>query len=84
MAPATDPAAATIALPLPNKSVALLATRSPTQLRSAFPVLGNPANKHRTVSLTAKQFHYAFGNALTEEESELLPPLASQDRKSVV
>jgi pimeloyl-ACP methyl ester carboxylesterase len=42
------------------------------QLRSAFPVLGNPANKHRTVSLTAKQFHYAFGNTLTEEESDAL------------
>jgi hypothetical protein len=27
------------------------------QLRSAFPVLGNPANRHRTVSLNAKQFH---------------------------
>jgi pimeloyl-ACP methyl ester carboxylesterase len=27
------------------------------QLKSAFPVLGNPANLHRTVSLTPKQFH---------------------------
>lgn len=42
------------------------------QVRSAFPVLGNPANKHRTVSLTAEQFRYAFGNMLTEEESDLL------------
>jgi pimeloyl-ACP methyl ester carboxylesterase len=42
------------------------------QLRSAFPVLGNPANRHRTVSLTAKQFQYAFGNTLTEEESNAL------------
>jgi hypothetical protein len=40
--------------------------------RSAFPVLGNAANKHRTVSLTAKQFHYAFGNTLTAEESDAL------------
>lgn len=42
------------------------------QLRSAFPVLGNPANRHRTVSLTAAQFHYAFGNMLTEQESDAL------------
>lgn len=42
------------------------------QLRSAFPVLGNPANRHRTVSLTAGQFRYAFGNMLTEEESDAL------------
>jgi pimeloyl-ACP methyl ester carboxylesterase len=45
------------------------------QLRSAFPVLGNPANRHRTVSLTDKQFHYAFGNALTEQESNRLHDL---------
>lgn len=42
------------------------------QLRSAFPVLGNPANKKRSVSLTAKQFRYGFGNALSEEESDRL------------
>lgn len=42
------------------------------QLKSAFPVLGNPANRHRAVALTAKQFHYAFGNTLTEEDSDAL------------
>jgi pimeloyl-ACP methyl ester carboxylesterase len=42
------------------------------QLKSAFPVLGNPANLHRGVSLTTSQFHYAFGNMLTEEESDAL------------
>jgi pimeloyl-ACP methyl ester carboxylesterase len=42
------------------------------QLRSAFPVLENPANRHRTVSLTEHQFRYAFGNTLTEEESDAL------------
>ena len=42
------------------------------QLKSAFPVLSNPANLHRTVSLNAKQFRYAFGNTLTEEESDVL------------
>jgi pimeloyl-ACP methyl ester carboxylesterase len=42
------------------------------QLKSAFPVLGNPANHHRGVPLTAAQFRYAFGNMLTEEESDAL------------
>src|SRR2546430_1327896 len=34
-------------------------------LRSAFPVLGNPANRHRAVPLTYDQFRYAFANALS-------------------
>ena len=29
----------------------------------------NPANIHKAVSLTAKEFRYSFGNALSEEES---------------
>lgn len=32
----------------------------PAQLRSSFPVLGNLANRNRTVELTPKQFHYGF------------------------
>ena len=39
-------------------------------LRSAFPVLKNPANAHRTVSLTAEQFRYAFANTLPADESD--------------
>jgi pimeloyl-ACP methyl ester carboxylesterase len=39
------------------------------QLRSGFPVLKNPANNHRAVALTPDDFHYAFGNTLSEEES---------------
>jgi pimeloyl-ACP methyl ester carboxylesterase len=62
--------AAAVAIdPAPIKGVKALPL---AQLRSAFPVLGNPANRHRTVSLTAKQFHYAFGNTLSEEESDEL------------
>lgn len=38
-------------------------------LKSAFPVLKSPANNHRAVALTAEQFHYAFTNTLSEEES---------------
>jgi len=40
-----------------------------SSLRGALPVFRNPANAHKAVSLTAKQFHYSFGNALSEEES---------------
>src|SRR5207253_10026209 len=38
-------------------------------LRSTLPVFRNPANRHRAVSLTAEQFRFAFGNAVSEEES---------------
>lgn len=62
--------AAAVAIdPAPIKGVKSLPV---AQLRSAFPVLGNPANRHRTVSLTPKQFRYAFGNALTPQESDQL------------
>jgi pimeloyl-ACP methyl ester carboxylesterase len=38
-------------------------------LRSTLPVFKNPANRHKAVSLTAEQFRYAFGNAISEHES---------------
>jgi pimeloyl-ACP methyl ester carboxylesterase len=38
-------------------------------IRSTFPVLRRPANKRKAVPLTPKQFHYAFANALSEQES---------------
>jgi pimeloyl-ACP methyl ester carboxylesterase len=41
-------------------------------LRATLPVFKNPANKHKAVTLTAEQFRYAFGNALSEEESDAL------------
>jgi alpha-beta hydrolase superfamily lysophospholipase len=44
----------------------------PAQLRSTFPVLRNPANRKRAVSLSAGQFRRGFGNALAAEESERL------------
>jgi len=40
-----------------------------TQLRSVFPVLRNPANRHRAVGFTHEQWHYAFTNTFSEEES---------------
>jgi pimeloyl-ACP methyl ester carboxylesterase len=41
-------------------------------LRSTLPAFKNPANKHKAVTLTAEQFRYAFGNALSQEESDAL------------
>jgi len=43
-----------------------------SSLRATLPVFKNPANKRRSVMLTADQFRYSFGNALSEEESEAL------------
>jgi hypothetical protein len=62
--------AAAVAIdPAPIKGVKVLPF---SQLKSGFPVLGNPANKSRTVALNEKQFTYAFGNVLTDEESNAL------------
>jgi pimeloyl-ACP methyl ester carboxylesterase len=41
-------------------------------LHSTLPVFKNPANKHKAVTLTAEQFRYSFGNAVSEEESKAL------------
>jgi pimeloyl-ACP methyl ester carboxylesterase len=38
-------------------------------LKVTFPAVSNPDNKHRSVPLTPEQFHYAFTNTLSEEES---------------
>ncbi|MGO9751128.1 MAG: alpha/beta hydrolase [Solirubrobacteraceae bacterium] len=56
---AIDPAQVRGVLPLPL-----------AQIRAALPVLGNPANLHKAISLTAKQFRFGFGNELSEEESD--------------
>lgn len=58
---AIDPAAFRGVLPLPFSA-----------LKSASPVLGNPANVHRAVPLTFPQFRYAFANALSEDEAQEL------------
>jgi non-heme chloroperoxidase len=41
-------------------------------LKSAKPVLGNPANRNRAVPLTYEQFRYAFANAVSEDEAKEL------------
>ena len=43
-----------------------------SQVKATFPVLKNPANRHRAVGLTLEQWHYAFTNTFTEEESRAL------------
>jgi pimeloyl-ACP methyl ester carboxylesterase len=40
-----------------------------SQVRAAFPVLRNPANRHRAVGFTPEQWHYAFANTFSEQES---------------
>ncbi|HEY5840641.1 MAG TPA: alpha/beta hydrolase, partial [Mycobacterium sp.] len=58
---AIDPAQIKGVLPLPL-----------AQLRAGLPGLGNPANLHKSVALTQKEFRFGFGNAVTEEESNRL------------
>jgi pimeloyl-ACP methyl ester carboxylesterase len=58
---AIDPAQIKGVLPLPL-----------AQLRAGLPALGNPANIHKAVSLTQKEFRFGFGNAVSEEESNEL------------
>jgi pimeloyl-ACP methyl ester carboxylesterase len=43
-----------------------------SQIKSTFPVLKNPANRHRAVPLTHEQWHYAFTNTFSEEDSRAL------------
>jgi hypothetical protein len=41
-------------------------------VRCVLPVLVNPANRHRAVSLTYKQYRYAVTNATSDEEAAVL------------
>jgi pimeloyl-ACP methyl ester carboxylesterase len=43
-----------------------------TTLRSAWPVLRNPLNRRRAVTLTLDQFKYGWANALSDEEAKQL------------
>ena len=58
---AIDPAPFRGVLPLPISA-----------LRSAFPVLGNPLNRGKAVTLTFDQFRYGWANALDEAEAREL------------
>lgn len=56
---AIDSAAVKGVLPLPYST-----------LKSAWPLLRNPANKNKAIALTPRQFQYAFAHTLSEEESD--------------
>jgi pimeloyl-ACP methyl ester carboxylesterase len=58
---AIDPAPFRGVLPLPISA-----------LKSASPVLGNPANRNRAVPLTFDQFRFGFANAVSEDEAKEL------------
>jgi pimeloyl-ACP methyl ester carboxylesterase len=58
---AIDPAPFRGVLPLPLST-----------LKAASPVLGNPLNRSRAVSLTYDQFRYAFANAVSEDQAKAL------------
>jgi pimeloyl-ACP methyl ester carboxylesterase len=58
---AIDPAQFRGVLPLPLSA-----------LKSSWPVLRNPANRNRAVSLTYEQFRYGFANAVDENEAKAL------------
>src|SRR4051812_49312207 len=58
---AIDPAPFRGVLPLPVSA-----------LRSARPVLSNPANWNRAIPLTYEQFRYGFANAVGEDEAKQL------------
>jgi pimeloyl-ACP methyl ester carboxylesterase len=40
-----------------------------SQLKATFPVLKNPANRHKAVALTYEQWHYAFTNTFSDAAS---------------
>jgi pimeloyl-ACP methyl ester carboxylesterase len=62
--------AATVAIdPAPFRGVLPLPV---TALKSARPVIGNPANRHRAVPLTYEQFRFGFANAVSEDEAREL------------
>jgi non-heme chloroperoxidase len=63
-------ATATVAIdPAPFRGVLPLPVSS---LKSAWPVLHNPANRKRAVPLTFEQFRFAFANAVNEDEAKEL------------
>ena len=62
--------AATVAIdPAPFRGVLPLPLSA---LKSAFPVLHNPANRNRAIPLTYEQFRFGFANAVGESEAKAL------------
>jgi pimeloyl-ACP methyl ester carboxylesterase len=62
--------AATVAIdPAPSRGVLPLPL---TALKASAPVLLNPANRHRAVTLTFEQFRFGFANAVSDDEAKEL------------
>jgi pimeloyl-ACP methyl ester carboxylesterase len=62
--------AATVAVdPAPFKGVLQLPIAA---IRTTLPVLGNPANRGRAVTLSFEQFRYGWANAIGEDEAKRL------------
>jgi non-heme chloroperoxidase len=62
--------AATVAIsPAPFRGVLPLPASS---IKSGWPVLRNPANRHRAVALSFEQFQYGFANAVSQHEAQEL------------
>jgi len=63
-------AAATVAIdPAPSQGVLPLPFSA---IKASFPVLRNPLNARRAVTLTFEQFRYGFANAVPEDEARSL------------
>jgi pimeloyl-ACP methyl ester carboxylesterase len=41
-----------------------------SQIRALFPILSHPSNRHKAVGFTKGQFHNAFANTLSREDSD--------------
>ncbi|RIV40040.1 alpha/beta hydrolase [Micromonospora radicis] len=50
----------------------------PSQIKSLFPILNNPAKRHQAAGFTPEQWHYAFCNTLSAEQSR-----AAYDRYAI-
>jgi len=62
--------AATVAIdPAPSRGVLPLPLPA---LKAAAPVLSNPANRHKAMTLTFEQFRYGFANVVSEDEAREL------------
>jgi len=67
-----DDGLATAAVALQPPPIRGVVNLAPSAIPVGWPLLRNPANRRRTLSLTARQFRYSHGNALAVAESDRL------------
>ncbi len=63
---------ATVSVPIDSAPFRGVLPLPLSALRSALPVIGNPANYRRAIALTYDQFRYSFANAVAESEAKRL------------